>query len=146
MKVTSHNEQKCWINGLFTMRVRIRQHQHESVTKETEMKEKTEQVKSFVLFLEIIILSQIKCSSVAELGTYTSMRNITKIFHNPMKILKQRRLCKNSRTFSPENNNFTFTLLVIPSQTYQEQTSNQELNSNFIYMLHYLEKDEMSSL
>lgn len=56
MKVTSHNEQKCWINGLFTMRVRIRQHQRESVTEETEMKEKTEQVKSFILFLEIIIL------------------------------------------------------------------------------------------
>lgn len=88
MKVTSHNEQKCWINGLFTMRVRIRQQQRESVTEETEMKEKTEQVKSLILFLEIIILSQIKCSSVAKLGTYTSMRNITKIFHNPMKILK----------------------------------------------------------
>lgn len=88
MKVTSHNEQKCWINGLFTMRVRIRQHQRESVTEEPEMKQKTEQVKSFKQFLEIIILLQIKCSSVAELGTYTSMRNITKIFHNPMKILK----------------------------------------------------------
>lgn len=67
------------------MRVKIRQHQRESVTEESEMKKK---ITSFILYLEIIVFSQIKCFSVAELGTYTSMRNMTKIFHNPMKILK----------------------------------------------------------
>lgn len=42
MKVVSHNEQKCWINGLFPMRVKIRQHQRESVTEESEIKKKSQ--------------------------------------------------------------------------------------------------------
>lgn len=129
MKVVSHNEQKCWINGLFTMRVKIRQHQRESVTEESEMKKK---ITSFILYLEIIVFSQIKCFSVAELGTYTSMRNMTKIFHNPMKILKQRKLCKNSRIFSPKNNGFTVTQLTSHSQTYQEL----KLRNEFEFHLH----------
>ena len=58
--------------------------------------------------------------------TYVSIKNITKIFHRPIKILKYLKLCKNSRIFSPENkqkiiqalNNFSLSLYWITIYQY----------------------------